>query len=184
MNNRDIIRIIGYHTTTINNARFIRRPSDFRPSVSKKDWLGKGVYFWDEIINARWWAKARKFFNVRYIFRCLLECDGIYFFDLDKTEECTLYREFVDNIDRYVVKMSNELKDRYIDYDFKSVEEIRCFYLDAFKEINNIKLIRRSFDVEGDNTPDDGIIMRRRQLCVTDKFQSDVIKTMEMYHEQ
>ncbi|KGF03410.1 hypothetical protein [Anaerococcus lactolyticus] len=183
MSYTEFLKIIGYHATSTFRAMNIKSRTDFKASESKEEWLGKGVYFWDELINAKWWSKVRKFYNHRRIFKCQLECNDIYFLDLDKTEDCTIYKNFINKFESYVDKLSYELKERSIDYKFKSEKEIRCFYLDAFKELNKIKMIGRSFDVEGGIGADDGIVLRRRQICVTDNYQSDVIKSMEIYYE-
>jgi len=51
--------VYGYHGTTKDVAREIKR-NGFRASVNTYDWLGDGVYFWqDAPSRAREWATTR-----------------------------------------------------------------------------------------------------------------------------
>jgi hypothetical protein len=52
----DPIELVGYHGTNIESARQILQ-TGFTPSRNKYDWLGKGVYFWQDAPYRAWhWA--------------------------------------------------------------------------------------------------------------------------------
>lgn len=53
------IHLTGYHATKSEYSEKILDTKDFKSSVSARDWLGTGIYFWDEIYNAKWWAEIR-----------------------------------------------------------------------------------------------------------------------------
>jgi hypothetical protein len=53
----DIIWLNGYHGTSRSRAETILTEG-FRPSTNGYDWLGTGVYFWQDAPNhARYWAR-------------------------------------------------------------------------------------------------------------------------------
>ncbi len=47
---------IGYHKTLEIYKNDIM-VMGFTPSKEDDDWLGEGVYFWDDIRNALWWKQ-------------------------------------------------------------------------------------------------------------------------------
>ena len=52
----DPIELVGYHGTNIESARQILQ-TGFTPSRNNYDWLGKGVYFWQDAPYRAWnWA--------------------------------------------------------------------------------------------------------------------------------
>jgi hypothetical protein len=52
----DPIELVGYHGTNIESARQILQ-TGFTPSRNSYDWLGKGVYFWQDAPYRAWdWA--------------------------------------------------------------------------------------------------------------------------------
>ena len=51
---------IGYHGTDKNAAKLIVDSQKFRPSLEDDEWLGKGVYFYWDIDDARWWCTDYK----------------------------------------------------------------------------------------------------------------------------
>lgn len=179
----DFIRLTGYHATKYEYAVNISEPQDFVPSLSDTEWLGAGVYFWDELFNARWWAKVKYKNRSSAIIKIRLECDDEFFLDLDSTEEFYEYKKFISRITDYIENMSKELKDTYLNLDFDDVKAVRCFYLNAYKEVVDIALVRRTFEVEGYGQPEDGMKPTRTQLCVSDGYQDSVIKDVEVYYE-
>ena len=53
----DLVELVGYHGTNIESARRIL-DTGFIPSRNNYDWLGKGVYFWQDAPYRAWdWAK-------------------------------------------------------------------------------------------------------------------------------
>jgi hypothetical protein len=52
----DYIELVGYHGTNMESARQILK-TGFTPSRNQYDWLGKGVYFWQDAPYRAWhWA--------------------------------------------------------------------------------------------------------------------------------
>ncbi len=55
----DPIELVGYHGTDMESARQILQIG-FTPSRNNYDWLGKGVYFWQDAPYRSWnWASER-----------------------------------------------------------------------------------------------------------------------------
>lgn len=44
----------GFHATDGDAAALIRQPIDFRESTSEGDWLGRGIYFWQDAPHWPW----------------------------------------------------------------------------------------------------------------------------------
>lgn len=56
--NSEIVEVYGYHSTSMAAAIEIIK-SGFKPSNNDYDWLGAGVYFWqDAPIRAKQWAQS------------------------------------------------------------------------------------------------------------------------------
>lgn len=52
--------VVGYHGTSAKHADVILRETLFRPSENDYDWLGHGVYFWEEAPCRAWrWARQK-----------------------------------------------------------------------------------------------------------------------------
>lgn len=177
------IHLTGYHATKFENIEKIIHPNDFKASNSSKDWLGRGVYFWDEIYNAKWWADIRYKNEKSVILKSTLECDDDLFLDLDSTEEIHEYKKFTSNISDYIKQLPEDLQNTYLNLNFTDIKAVRCFYLNVYKLLFDIALVRRTFDVEGSYNADDGITLTRTQLCVTDSYQNQVIEDIEVCNE-
>ena len=177
------IHLACYHATKAEYSEKILNTKDFKSSVSERDWLGTGIYFWDEIYNAKWWAKIRYKNEKSVIIKSLLECDNDLFLDLDSTEEILAYKKFTSNISDYIKQLPEDLQNTYLNLNFKDIKAVRCFYLNVYKKLFDIAIIRRTFDVEGSYRADDGITLTRTQLCVTDSYQNQVIKDIGVCNE-
>lgn len=177
------IHLTGYHATKAEYSEIILNTKDFKSSVSTRDWLGTGIYFWDEIYNAKWWAEIRYKNEKSVIIKSTLECDNESFLDLDSTEEILAYKKFTSNISDYIKQLPEELQNTYLNLNFKDIKAVRCFYLNVFKQLFDIAIIRRTFEVEGSHRADDGITLTRTQICVTDDYQNQVIKDIGVCNE-
>lgn len=88
--------VLGYHGTSREAAAAILR-GEFRPSRNAHDWLGDGVYFWEEAPRRAWdWAQ-RQHGAKACVVASLLVLDGC----LDLNDQLwqdflfDVYREFV-----------------------------------------------------------------------------------------
>src|SRR5579863_9508112 len=52
--------VVGYHGTSATHAEVIVREGLFQPSENDYDWLGHGIYFWEEAPCRAWrWARRK-----------------------------------------------------------------------------------------------------------------------------
>lgn len=148
---------IGYHTTFLYHKDSIIQ-NGFYVSNQSDDWLGEGVYFWDNEDNARWWKKKSSLFK-KCIFICSLKCSLSNYLNLD-TE--------MDNFESYLNKfMSSSIGKNLEKPNFKNANECKKFYCDLYCSKNDICILSFSFDHDiinryGFKT---GTI-KRRQICV------------------
>ncbi len=181
--NKDI-SFLAYHTTSSQASKYIKSPNDFKSSMSSKEWLGYGVYFWDDSINAFWWADKRNRNIGSTIFKCNLECDSDNFMDFDFTENAINFNSFVEALYNNLEHNSEELNSRLVKLKTMTADEKRCFFINLFCQKYSIKLVKRTFEDKGKNIPKSGMKISRTQLCVIDGYQEEVIKDMEVYHEK
>ena len=179
-----MISFIAYHTTSYQASKYIRIPTDFKSSTSDKEWLGYGVYFWRDFINARWWAEKRNNKIGSIIYKCTLECNINNFIDFDSTENALNFNDFVDALYNNLAKYSTELNNKLVKIKKMTAVEKRCFFVNLFCRKYNIKLVKRTFEDKGKKIPRSGMKVSRTQLCVIDGYQEEVIKNMEVYHEK
>lgn len=148
---------IGYHTTLscykdsiIENGFWVSNESD--------DWLGEGVYFWDNENNARWWKKNSGIFK-KCIFTCDLKCPLSNYLNLDLE-----MKKFESYLNEY---MNSSYGKRLAKPKFKNVNECKKFYCDLYCSRNNICIL--SFSFEHDIINKFGFkagTIKRRQICV------------------
>lgn len=149
---------IGYHATyskyydnIINNG--------FHASNEDNDWLGAGIYFWDDMTNANWWKKKLTKNEEKCIIKCNLSCKRENYIDLDV--EMEKFEEFLTQYSA-AMKNANELKP-----NFKTKEQRRKYYCDIYSIQNNICIM--SYTFKHDIVNKFGFItgsIDRRQICV------------------
>lgn len=54
---------VGYHGTAYENAESIIKTRKMKFSSGYDEWLGRGIYFFGDIEDAKWWCKTRKYSN-------------------------------------------------------------------------------------------------------------------------
>jgi hypothetical protein len=92
--------ITGYHGTSRTNAnRILAKLDSFKPSANDGDWLGYGVYFWEDApVRAKIWAQHR--FPLEPIEVLSASVDLTFSLDLfDVTTHRELRRAYVDFVD-------------------------------------------------------------------------------------
>lgn len=147
----------GYHTTlTIYKESILKE--GFRPSNKEDDWLGEGVYFWDNIENAKWWKRKGDVIP-RCIFVCRLNCELENYLDLDIE---------MDKLDTFSKRYINEMAKRYGKKpNFKNHNQVKKFFCDTYCSQNNINIL--SFTFKHDIINKAGFVtgfIGRRQICV------------------
>lgn len=153
----------GYHTTKRLNADKILA-SGFKANLkTNEDWLGEGIYFWDDEANAQWWKTAH-FKGVPDSDICTLHakliCEEEEYVDLSKAEDMKRLTDFVND---FTAEMMSSGK---LCPDFKTENQIKHFYCTLFKKRNQIKLMRHTFEHKEINVA--GFQLIRPQLCATD----------------
>lgn len=163
---------IGYHATfTIYKESIIT--SGFKVSNNEDDWLGEGVYFWDDIKNAEWWKKKGGIIP-ECIFVCELKCDLSNYFDLDNKFEMDKLDAFSKSYLREIAKSSGKKPN------FKNNNQIRKFFCDMYCSKNSISILSFTFmhdiiNKAGFKTGTFG----RRQICVRELSCISVIDVKE-----
>lgn len=158
------ICITGYHGTSQSCASSILTDKHFRESASKREWLGAGVYFFEDRNHAIGWANIRSQKRGEE-YAVVIAADIQYrrdeMFDLDIPENIAL-------IDRCV---SQELRSgRFVNGSpqFKSDDELRCFSVNFYRAMHpEIKVVAYTFDSTQRVTA--GFHIKQRQLCVNDQ---------------
>lgn len=125
----DFIQKVFHVAQDVENERFIE---DGALLISKEDgyWCGTGMYFWDNISNARYWVnKKRNNKIVKYtISQALLKCSSDDILDLTDKESC-------DNLIKSAKSMLSkmELEDR-IKLDFNQTGAVINFVYNFSKK--------------------------------------------------
>ena len=148
---------VGYHTTYSRYKDSIVE-NGFKVSSKSDDWLGEGVYFWDNETNANWWKKSSNLLK-RCIFICDLSCSLVNYLNLD-----TDMKKFETYLQDY---MSSSFGKKLAKPKFKNTNECKKFYCDLYCSKNNICIL--SFTFEHDNINKFGFkigTIKRRQICV------------------
>lgn len=155
------IEMVGYHTTTRENADRILA-SKFEANLkANEDWLGEGIYFWDDEDNAQWWKTAHFEADADTCTLCAkLICEEEEYIDLSVAKNMKALVAFADNF-------ANEMKRSGMACpNFKTRNQMKHFYCSAFKKRNQIKLMRHTFEHVEFNAA--GFQVLRPQLCATD----------------
>lgn len=149
---------IGYHTTRIIYKDDIV-DKGFKPSTDKDDWLGEGIYFWDNERNAYWWKQRSNF--KKCIFICSLKCPLQNYLNLDDKNQMEKFSSFSKE---YLFQMfKNSIKKP----KFENNNQKKKFFCDIYCSNNNIHIL--SFTFEHDTINEFGFKIgsyKRRQICV------------------
>ncbi|MBW7573932.1 hypothetical protein [Caproiciproducens faecalis] len=167
----DRINLIGYHATSLNCVGNILE-NGFKTSSKKGEWLGFGVYFWDNLDNAEWWIVAGNVdkSSPPAIITAELSLPSKNFLDLDVPANMDRLREFANDYNAESSISGNARPD------FKGKNQLRNFYCSLFKELFDIKLIKFTFsytiyNLVGFPTGE----FERVQLCASDSSVIHII---------
>lgn len=157
-NPKDEYKEVGYHKTLYMYVESIKK-NGFKPSNKDDDWLGLGVYFWDNIENAKWWNVGTGSIIKDCIIECELKCDMNQYANLNND----MYK-----LDLFCKKYMNEIrKNKSPRPKFKNNNQKKKFFCDLYCIKNNLSIL--SFEFEHDIINMAGFKIdtkKRRQICV------------------
>ena len=155
---KDEYKEIGYHKTLYIYVDSIQK-NGFKPSNAEDDWLGFGVYFWDNIENAKWWNVG----NNSVIKNCIIECE----LKCDMDQYVNLTNE-MDKLESFCKEYMKEIrKNSYPRPNFKNSNQKKKYFCDLYCEKNNLSIL--SYDFRHDIINIAGFkidTQKRRQICV------------------
>lgn len=126
-----MVNCVGYHGTSKESAVSILK-NDFNLSMQKNEWLGFGVYFFDQFEWANSWARKKK---SGVVVSAKLQCMEEEFYDLDDSTKMQLMVTEAED----VLKKQHEKKPNMRQND------LRCFACNFFGEKHNIKIFAYTF---------------------------------------
>lgn len=93
-----ILSYVGYHGCDKESGKEVLR-SKFLPSEGDRQWLGDGVYFFEnDPVPAEWWAEQRKKFKEWMVLRSIIEVDVTAILDLLRQDHYKQYQEVLGEI--------------------------------------------------------------------------------------
>ena len=152
-------KIIGYHGTSSNNIDVILKEG-FIISNKKNEWLGRGIYFFDNDWQAKWWCNQKKYSKFG-----IIEVEIIYerILDLDRLKDREIYQKSC-----FEYKKELEKKKIYFENEEEAKLKIQCLFLTMYKEKNNIDVIKKTFNLEKiRKLPYDVLTKTHTQYCVS-----------------
>lgn len=175
------LKEVGYHGTVKPYANSIIENQHFNESIKPNEWLGHGVYFWDNSETAIWWAKIQEQRKKEksVVLAANLSYKEFELLNLDKVNEAKKLNEFYK---QFIMQLESEGK---LGIDFSSREDKRrCFTIELYKKFHpEIKIIAYTFDV----VPKTGeatrllFIGKQKQYCVVDHA---IISDIREYREK
>lgn len=144
MEERDVMQtFIGYHGTLSSACDNISKNGLDPAFVIKRTdhWLGQGVYFFDDIEIAKWWAECKKK-NLQclvVVYEAEIVAKKEKVLDLDDNSQVKL---FCDRLLSDMSSLKKECSDRGLKLDSKT---FRAVYFDYYKENYGISVIIRTF---------------------------------------
>lgn len=166
---------MGYHTTTQENAEKILA-SEFKANrKTDNDWLGVGIYFWDDIANAAWWKEVRFKNAPEACTLCAkLICEESEYIDFTKKENMEVLLRFAEEVAKDIAASGLEWPN------FENNERSRHFYCTYFKKKYQIKIMRYTFEHTEYNAVGFPLYKSRPQLCATDASVISDVSIIEM----
>lgn len=150
------IYLTGYHGTNKSSANNILKDRSFFISQGNEEWLGTGIYFYDNYSDALYWNKDGAKYSEKIIHAIIKIADD-EFLDIDSINGHDLYYEVI----KLIYNQCPEIVKG-------SVQENQCAVMNLIWDTNkNIKVIAASFAKEKtiiktliDARP------KRREFCV------------------
>lgn len=157
--------ITCYHGTRKDSAEKILKEHLFLPSDGENEWLGRGIYFFQEKEDALWWNSHVRFHGQKMeILEVKLKFPEDSWLDLDnRTAKHAMTSFLQERLRRMPHQIQNLIKmDRY---------KRQCFFCNNLQNyIPEIKI--RSFNFPANfqrNNPFDFGFSTRKQFCVVEQ---------------
>jgi len=174
--------VVGYHGTSAERATLILSGSLFQPSRNDYDWLGHGIYFWEEAPCRAWrWARRKYGANAAVVQSTVRLGQCLDLSDIRYTE--TIRRAFDGLREAYVARKmilpSNRGKARLLDclvinyvaeYVFPECETVRAPFLEGPPIFDGSALLSESHIQ---------IVVRKPTGIVRDLQLADVVEDCE-----
>ena len=161
MNRRSMKVFTGYHGTTELNGRRILKEKQFNLSNGNKEWLGKGIYFYEKYIDAFNWTQGSM------VLHSIIEVEDDQYIDIDTEEGKKTCRKIM----KYIF-------EKYSDRINEKAQENQCQTMNFMWETSpRLRLIFASFSSEKSkyNMLID-VREKRREFCVR---SNEVIKSIQ-----
>lgn len=147
---------ICFHKTTPESASKILQFSTFPISTGQTQWLGDGVYFWEQLSDAEWWRSKQ--YKHGTILSAELRCETKKFLDLDDSQS-------MDRMATFASEWKRKTKGKRI--NFSSDKQMHSFFSNLYKKAYDISLIKYSFPWTEKNPAGFQVVRRRSQYCAT-----------------
>ena len=124
--------LTGYHGTTLDSANNIIKEGKFKISHSDTEWLGEGIYYYFDIIDAYEWR------NTEAILHSIIKIDNKEYLDIDTEIGADIYNQIVDYI--------STTQDKSVNISLKNAQKNQCAVMKMLWETYpNVKVISASF---------------------------------------
>lgn len=187
----NVVSLKGYHGTCSLAKESIRtRGLDPAATKPRKDhWLGMGVYFFEDMGQAMWWAvdiSRKKWNETSYpvIYEADIVADEKEVLNLDNNKEIAAFFAFIHESREAIETMC---KEENIGYPVFTDSTLRGVLLDYYKKEFGIKVVictftknyvryvpkypteQRDIDFQKGLARSLGVYFKEKQLCVSDK---------------
>lgn len=112
-----MVELTGYHGTNKNNGQMILSTKNFIPSGTFKDWLGRGVYFFEEDKHqAYMFSKFKDYPNVLEhndicVIEALLKFENDNYINLLCDDDRKFLKEYAEKIKEQIENKKEEIGD-------------------------------------------------------------------------
>lgn len=157
----------AYHTTAKDRAESILKNKFFYESTQTNEWLGSGIYFWDDIDDAKWWRSNVKGVprDKTVMIEVYLKCKYSEYRDLNIKENMKEFEAICEEV----------INNKFFRLGTLSEVELRNFYCNYYKRKLGIKLLEYNFrrDKEFNKF---GFKKDSTQYCLGEKFQKEILE--------
>lgn len=157
------VELTGYHGTSKINAETIKEANAFKKSIKNNEWLGHGVYFYELVEKADWWAKSR-FKNNSCVLKTVIDVEDEHYCNLDIPEK-------EDELVEFINELENNCEFNYVFHGNDDKRRCDLFNLySKYKEIHVLGATLESTNPKGkDVLLSFKYIRTEKQYCVYNK---------------
>lgn len=123
--------------------------------VKHSQWLGNGVYFWeDSFEKARWWSYKVKNESTPFVLIAEVDVDMDSFLNLDLSESQREFEQFMDDMNELLAQNSLDIvdKSRNLDEHNESFSEV----VQVYAKFKHKKVIKKTFENKNINNSSKG----------------------------